>query len=214
MTQQNDIHHYIRSLFVKEDDVLEAVFSSISETGMPHISVPGETGKLLYLLAKLTGAKRILEIGALGGYSSIWLARALPADGRLLSLELKPSYANVAKTNVERAGLEEKVNYRIGPALESLEALDREGRTFDFFFIDADKKNYPNYLQMAIKLAVPGALITADNVLWRGKVANPADEDHRTEYMRQFNEMAAQHPRLESIVIPVGDGLFMGRVKS
>lgn len=214
MTQQNDIHHYIRSLFVKEDDVLEAVFSSISETGMPHISVPGETGKLLYLLAKLTGAKRILEIGALGGYSSIWLARALPADGRLLSLELKPSYANVAKTNVERAGLEEKVNYRIGPALESLEALDREGRTFDFFFIDADKKNYPNYLQMAIKLAVPGALITADNVLWRGKVANPADEDHRTEYMRQFNEMAAQHPRLESIVIPIGDGLFMGRVKS
>lgn len=213
MSDQSGVRNYIHSLFVKQDAVLEQVLHSIKEAGMPTISVPAETGKLLHLLVKLSGAKRVLEIGSLGGYSSIWLARALPVDGTLLSLELKEAHAEVAKRNVKNAGLEGKVRFRIGPAQESLNALVQEGQRFDFFFIDADKKNYPHYLEMTIKLAEPGALITADNVLWKGKVTDPNDQDDITQYLHRFNVAAANHPRLESMVLPIGDGLFLGQVQ-
>ena len=158
---------YINSLFVSEDDVLASIEKGLIERGMPKISVPPEVGKTIYLLAKMVGAKRILEIGALGGYSTIWLARALPEDGQVVSLELSSAHAAFAQENVQRAGVGDRVTFCVGDAQESLKRLELQGETFDFFFIDADKENYPTYLESAFRLAHPGAIIAADNTCKR-----------------------------------------------
>ncbi|MBL0388310.1 O-methyltransferase [Tumebacillus sp. ITR2] len=203
---------YVRAVFVREDETLQAVRTSITEAGMPSISVASEVGKLLELLVKMTGAKRVLEIGALGGYSGIVLARALPQDGELVSLELLPEYADFAHENLKKAGLGDKVQYRTGEALTSLQQLHEEGQRFDLFFIDADKVNYSNYLDWAIKLANPGAVITADNVLQGDRILNDAEQGENVVAIRAFNEKAAQDPRLDSLLLPFGDGLVVARV--
>ncbi|MFC4546083.1 O-methyltransferase [Paenactinomyces guangxiensis] len=180
---------------------------------MPQISVPSEVGKTLYLLAKISGAKRILEIGALGGYSTIWLARALPRTGKVVSLEISQKHADFAKENIEKAGLSSLVTYQVGNARESLEQLIRQGEKFDFFFIDADKPSYIYYLEKAIELANPGAIITADNLLQSGRIFDEEDQGPSPQTIRKFNRQIATDPRLESILLTIGDGLGVCRVK-
>ncbi|WP_039836454.1 O-methyltransferase, partial [Paenibacillus sonchi] len=155
-----------------EDALLLKVKQAIKDSGMPEVSIAPGYGRLLTMLVAVSRSTRILEIGALGGYSGICLCRGLSKAGRLTSLELKAEYAELAGRHLEEAGFGEAVEYKLGPALDSLKLLEAEGRTFDFFFIDADKENYPNYLEYAIKLAAPGALIAGDNIFLRGRTLN------------------------------------------
>ncbi|WP_422123861.1 O-methyltransferase [Planococcus sp. X10-3] len=209
------INQYINSVFTKQDDELDGVIKSIEAHGMRQISVPPASGKLLTMLVSISGAKNILEIGALGGYSGICLARGFGADGKLTSLELEESYAELAHSNLAQAGFGNQVHYLTGPALDSLQKLTEANETFDFFFIDADKENYENYLEACIKLAQPGAIIVADNVLAQGTVADPeAAPQRNTEIMKSFNRVTANHPQLESLLIPLGDGMTVARVKT
>lgn len=169
------LDHRLEELLVAADPALAAAVEESESAGLPPISVTPLQGKLLHLLARMVGARRILEIGTLGGYSTIWLARALPDGGSLLTLEVNPHHADVARSNVARAGLAERVEVRLAPALESLEALLQEGpEPFDFVFLDADKRNNPRYLQMAIRLSHPGTVIVVDNV---GRRAAPGLEN-------------------------------------
>ncbi|MBP3950874.1 O-methyltransferase [Bacillus suaedae] len=209
-----EINGYIDSVFYKKDDLLEEVLTSIKENGMRSISVSPSTGKLLTMLVSMTKAVTILEIGALGGYSGICLARGFGKDGRLTSLELEEKFAQLSKNNLTKAGFGNQVTYITGPALESLENLSKEGKRFDLFFIDADKENYENYLEYCIRLAEPGALIIADNALAGGSVAEPSARIRRyTDSMKAFNKKVANHPQLESMLLPIGDGLTVSRVK-
>lgn len=209
-----EINHYIDSVFYTKDALLEEVISSIKVNGMPSISASPSSGNLLTMLISISGAKNVLEIGALGGYSGICLARGFGKEGRLTSLELEERYAKLAHRNLSKAGFGEQVSYMTGPALRSLEKLLAEQKRFDFFFIDADKVNYKNYLEYCIKLADPGALIVADNALAGGSVADSGAGPKRyTAFMKQFNETVANHPHLQSILIPIGDGMTVSKVK-
>lgn len=208
------VNRYIDAVFTRDDALLEGVLSSIQENGMPSISVSPSAGKLLTMLVSISGARRVLEIGALGGYSGICLARGFGKEGTLTSLELKESYAELAHSNLSKAGFGGQVSYMTGPALESLETLAGNQKRFDFFFIDADKGNYEHYLAYCIKLAEPGALIVADNVLAGGSAADDdAAPKRHTESMKKFNQAVAAHPQLESLLIPIGDGVTVSRVK-
>ncbi|WP_102027739.1 O-methyltransferase [Salirhabdus sp. Marseille-P4669] len=209
-----EINKYIDSVFYNQDPILEEVLRSIKENGMRSISVSPSTGKLLSMLVSISGAKHVLEIGALGGYSGICLARGLGRDGKLTSLELVERYADLAHNNLAKAGFGDQVSYMVGPALESLEQLVGEEKQFDFFFIDADKENYESYLNYCVKLAQNGALIVCDNVLARGTVADDSAEPTKhTEFMKRFNQTVANHPQLESVLMPIGDGLTISRVR-
>jgi caffeoyl-CoA O-methyltransferase len=168
---------------------------------------------MLYMLVKISNAKRILEIGTLGGYSTIWLAKGLDRQGQILSLEISPALTKFATENLKKEGLETLVSFEIGHALESLNELEKEGRYFDFIFIDADKVNYVNYLKKALKITRSGALIVADNVLWHNRIFNEQDQDASTNAIREFNKYIAEHSNLESILLPMGDGLAVSRVK-
>lgn len=208
------INQYIDTLFTKEDSVLEEVLASIRENGMKSISVSPSTGKLLTMLVSTARANNVLEIGALGGYSGICLARGIGDDGKLVSLEKEENYASLAFNNLTKAGFANQVTYMTGPALQNLEKLIEDQQQFDFFFIDADKANYENYLNHCIELAAEDALIVCDNVLANGSVANEQIEAKGyTELMKKFNETVANHPRLESTLIPIGDGLTISRVR-
>ncbi|MBD8520842.1 O-methyltransferase [Lysinibacillus fusiformis] len=208
------VNNYIDTVFAQQDHILENVISSITEQGMPAISVSPSSGKLLTMLVSITGAQDILEIGALGGYSGICLARGIEDEGTLTSLELEEKYAQIAAQNLANAGFAEQVTYLTGPALESIEKLVADGKRFDFFFIDADKENYEQYLAYCIKLANTGALIVMDNVLAAGSVADPEVTPKRyTAIMKKFNRLVANHPQLESILLPIGDGITVSRVK-
>jgi len=215
----DDIDRYINELFAPEDAALAATVKSIEAAGMPAIQVSAGQGKFLYLLARLTGARRILELGTLAGYSAIWMARALPDDGRLVTLEFKPEHAAVARKNLERAGLSAKVDVIVGPALESLAAMaHRHEPPFDLIFIDADKLNYPAYLDWSLQLARSGTLIAADNVVRAGAVLNPPAGDEAAIGARQFNAKLAADPRVEAVVLQqIGlkghDGLALARVR-
>ena len=204
---------YAQDLFVREDELLFAVRESITANGMPAISVPAELGKLLTLLVAMSGARNILEIGALGGYSGICLARGLTQGGRLTSLELHDKHAGLARANLARAGFSHAVEYRIGDARASLAALIEEGARYDFFFIDADKENYPHYLDYALRLASPSAIIAADNVLLGDRVLDPDIRDASVEAMREFNRRLAQDDRLDAMLLPIRDGFAVARVK-
>jgi predicted O-methyltransferase YrrM len=204
---------YVESLYETDAD-LERVNEAIRQHGMPEISVAPGYGRLLTMLVRLSGAKRLLEIGALGGYSGICLARGLSGGGKLTSLELKDEFASVAKANLTASGFGDVVEYRIGEALDSLEHLGEEGASFDFFFIDADKGNYVRYLDWAIRLAAPGALIVGDNALLHGKTMDPDAKGSSVVVMREFNSRIASDSRLESTILPAYDGLCIARVKA
>ena len=182
--------------------MLEAALTASTDAGLPPIAVAPNQGKWLMILAQAIGARSILEMGSLGGYSTIWLARALPADGRLITLEADPKHAEVARTNIARAGFADKVEIRVGKALDTLPQLAAEGLgPFDFIFIDADKGNYPGYLEWAVKLSRPGTLIIGDNVVRDGKVIDADDPDPSVQGVRRMNEIIAADPRLTATAI-------------
>lgn len=210
-----EIDSYIEELFVPEDPALEAALADSQSAGLPEIQVSPNQGKLLQLLAGISGARRILEIGTLGGYSTIHLARALPDNGTLVSLELEERHAEVARRNIERAGLGEKVEVRVGNAKESLSAMADGGEgPFDLIFIDANKEGYPEYLEWSLRLARPGSVILADNTIRGGGVLDPQDGSARV--MREFNQLLADDERLSAIILPIlreyVDGLAIARV--
>jgi predicted O-methyltransferase YrrM len=193
---------YLHGLFTPEDAALTHATASSASAGLPSIAVTPSQGKWLHLQARAIGAKRILELGALGGYSTIWLARALRAGGVVVSLELEPKHAEVAQRNIHHAGLSDRVQIRVGPALESLAGLVAEGATpFDLIFIDADKPSYPDYLTWALKLSRPGTVIIADNVVRSGKVADDTCTDANVQGARRFNAMLAAEPRVGATVL-------------
>jgi predicted O-methyltransferase YrrM len=189
------VDDYITQMLVPPEPVLDAALDASSTAGLPAIQVTPNQGKLLHLLARLQGARRILEIGTLGGYSTIWLARALPADGRLITLEADPRYAEVARANIARAGLDAMVDLRVGRALETLPQFAAEGAgAFDLTFIDADKQSIPEYFRFARKLSRRGSLIIVDNVVRDGRVIDAASRDPDIRGIRRFNEMLAAEP--------------------
>jgi caffeoyl-CoA O-methyltransferase len=196
------VDHYINEMLVKEDDALLKVESSIAENNIPSISISPNQGKFLHILARLIGAKKILEVGTLAGYSTIWLARALPKDGRLISLEFDPKHAAIAKQNINRAGVGSMVDIRIGKALDTLPLLEKESiGPFDMIFIDADKSPYAEYLEWALRLSRPGTLIIADNVIREGKVLNSQSTDEMVKGVQRFNEMLAKCTDVTATII-------------
>jgi len=196
------VDRYLSELLIPDDPVLDAALRASAEANLPEIQVSPPQGKLLELLARIRGTRRILEIGTLGGYSTIWLARALPPDGRLVSLELNPRHAAVARANLARAGLDRSVEIRDGPAADSLARLVAEGaEPFDLIFIDADKVGYPEYLGWALRLSRRGTVIVADNVVRNGAVADAASADPNVQAIRRFHEMLARESRLSATAI-------------
>lgn len=196
------VDEYISSLCIPADPVLDAAVVASQAAGLPDIAVSPAQGKLLYLLALTRQAQSILEIGTLGGYSSIWLARSLPPEGRLVTLELSPVHAEVARANIARAALQAQVEVRVGPAIEALPRLATEGAgPFDFVFIDADKPGYPDYWPWALRLARRGTLIVADNVVRDGAVADANSTDANVQGVRRYLECVAAEPRVASTVL-------------
>lgn len=211
--QDPRLEGYVRRLFAGEDEVLEALRDEIARQGLPEIYVSPDVGRLLQLLLAAVGARRVLEVGTLGGYSAIWMARSLPADGRLLTLELDPDRAAFARGFAARAGLEAVIEVRVGDARELLEELvAADGEPFDAVFIDADKESYVEYLERSLELVRPGGLIMADNALWEGRVVDE-DPDAATRGIQRYNERIAAHERLLSTIIPVRDGVAVSLVK-
>ena len=195
------VDRYITELVVHPDAVLDAALEASVAAGLPGISVTPSQGKLLYLLARIRRASRILEIGTLGAYSTIWLARALPTSGCLVTLESDPSHAAVARSNIARAGLDGIVDLRVGLALDTLPALAAEGHRFDVTFIDADKPNIPEYFEWALRLSNPASLIIVDNVVRDGAVIDATSEDPSIRGVRRFNELLAADRRVSATTI-------------
>ncbi len=202
------IDGYIVEHLLPPDPALDRAIAAGEAAGLPPIAITSNQGKLLELLARIHGAHRILELGTLGGYSTIWLARALPEDGRLITLEREPRYAEVARANISSAGFAEAVQVRVGPALETLPELYEEGAgPFDLIFIDADKQNYPGYLEWSLKLSRVGTLIIGDNVVRGGAILDPKAEDPSFEDggiaagVRRFYELLAAEPRVSATAI-------------
>lgn len=210
------VDRYLSDVLLPPDPVLEQVQSRSRESGLPAISVAPNQGRLLELLARLVGARRILEIGTLGGYSAIWLARALPPGGRLTTLEYEPRHAEVARANLRLAGVEDRVDIRVGAALQTLPQLEAEEQgPFDLAFVDADKQNAPAYVEWAIRLGRPGSVIVVDNVVRDGRVLDSSGSDPDVEGVRGALRLLGTDPRLRSTAIQtVGqkgyDGLAIG----
>jgi predicted O-methyltransferase YrrM len=204
MTQEQwtSVDAYISGLLVPSDPALDAALASSTAAGLPAINVAPNQGKLLHLLARIHGARSILEVGTLGGYSTIWLARALPPGGKVVTLESDPKHAEVARANLARADLGGMVDVRVGRALDTLPQIAREGLgPFDLFFIDADKANIPNYFKWALDLSRPGSVIIVDNVVRGGAVLDGASTDPNVQGVRRFNELVAAERRVSATAI-------------
>jgi predicted O-methyltransferase YrrM len=200
--QWTAVDSYISEQLIPADPVLDAALEANAAGGLPAIDVSRTQGKLLELLARMQGAETILELGTLGGFSTIWLARALPQHGRLVTLEFEPRHAEVATSNIARAGFADRVDVRVGPALETLPKIVAEGLgPFDLIFIDADKHNYPGYFDWAMKLARVGTLIIADNVVRNGAVADATSDDRSVGGARRLHELVAAEPRVSATTI-------------
>ncbi|HLZ53158.1 MAG TPA: O-methyltransferase [Verrucomicrobiae bacterium] len=213
------VDRYLNDLFEPSDTVLAAALAASTAAGLPSINVSPAQGRLLQLLARIQRARNILEIGTLGGYSAIWLARALPVDGRLITLEFDSKHAEVARANIARAGLGDVVELRVGRALDTLPQLAAEGRgPFDLIFIDADKPSTADYFAWSLRLSRPGSLIVVDNVVRNGAVVDAASDDPRVQGMRRFFDALAAEKRVDATVIQtVGskgyDGFALARVR-
>jgi predicted O-methyltransferase YrrM len=200
--QWNAVDDYFAALFTPTDPALEQALHTSDAAGLPQINVASNQGKFLHILARSCGAKRILEIGTLGGYSTIWLARALPTDGKLMTLEYDPKHAEVARANIANAGLGDKVEVRVGKAIESLPGIGAEGHPpFDLVFIDADKVSTPAYLEWAVRLTRPGSLIIVDNVVRHGAVIEAESNDPNVKGIRGALEFMSSHPRLAATAL-------------
>jgi len=197
-----DVDQYINGLLAPPDPALTAALEASAKAGLPDIQVTPNQGKLLHLFARMIGARRILEVGTLGGYSTIWMARALVPGGRLVTLEIDPRHAEVARSNFARAGVADRVELRLGPALQTLPRLAAEpGGPFDLIFIDADKPGNPEYFAWAVKLSRVGSVILVDNVIRDGGVVNAASADPNILGVRRLNELMAREPRVSATEI-------------
>lgn len=204
MTQEKwtAVDHYISDVLGLTDEALEAALKESDAAGLPAIAVSVPQGKLLNQLAQLCHARRILEIGTLGGYSTIWMARALPRDGELITLEIDPKHAEVARANLERAGFGDRVEVRVGAAIEALPKIAEENKDpFDFIFIDADKPSIPDYFTWSLRLSRTGTVIVVDNVVREGAVIEEASEDAAVRGVRRLNEMLAAEPRVSATIL-------------
>ena len=214
------VDDYLETKLLPEDPVLLECLRASAAAGLPEIQVSPVQGKLLHLLAKSIGARRILEVGTLGGYSATWLGRALPPDGRMVTLELEPKHAEVARANLARAGLSDRVEVRLGPALDSLPRVEAERvGPFDLVFLDADRPNGPAYLDWAVRLGHVGTVIVVDNVVRHGEVVNPANHDPVVEGVRKLVDAVRSDQRLSATALQtVGrkghDGLLLARVEA
>jgi predicted O-methyltransferase YrrM len=196
------VDKYIGDVLLENDPILDAAVRESESAGLPSIQVSPPQGKLLHILARSIGARRILEIGTLGGYSTIWLGRALPADGALITLEIDPKHAEVAQVNIERAGLSKVVKVEVGDAREILPRIaGKSSAPFDLAFIDADKASIPAYFDWALKMSRPGSLILIDNVVREGAVIDEDSEDASVQGVRKLNDIMAAEPRVVSTVI-------------
>jgi predicted O-methyltransferase YrrM len=200
------VDHYLADLFAPADDALAAALDANHKADLPAIDVPPLLGKFLALLIQISGTKRVLEIGTLGGYSTTWMARAIPADGKVITLELEQHHAEIARANLTRAGVIDHVEIRLGPAIESLQALHQSSaEPFDLIFIDADKKSLPEYLDWSLKLAHKGTLLVADNVIRDGKIIKTKSSDQNVQGARSFLELVAANPRLNATAFQTVD---------
>jgi predicted O-methyltransferase YrrM len=212
------VDEYICKRLLAPDPALDAAVAASEAAGLPPIAVTANQGKLLQLLVRVQRARRVLELGTLGGYSTIWLARGLAPGGRLVTLELDPTYARVAGENIARAGLGDVVDLRVGAAADTLAAMHRAGEeAFDLIFIDADKQSYPVYLEWSLKLSRPGTLLIGDNVVRSGGIVDPDNEEEVVRGVRGFYELLAKEPRVDATAIQtVGakghDGFALGIV--
>lgn len=202
---------YTRGLFAPEDALLRSIRAEIEARDWPAIHVSPEEGKILYLLVRAVGARRVVEIGTLAGYSAVWLARALPPEGRLVTIEKEVEYAAYAREVMRRGGLDGRVEVREGVARRVLDEIAGDG-PYDALFIDADKPRYPAYLDWGLRHVRRGGLILADNAYWRGAVADPAADDADTLGIREYNRRVAEYARLDSVILPVRDGLAVSLV--
>jgi predicted O-methyltransferase YrrM len=202
---------YLRAVSVREHPALQELrqYNLTHPQGLMQVSP--EQGQLMGLLLQLMGAKRVLEIGVFTGYSSLAMALALPADGQIVACDVSATDTDVARHYWQMAGVADKIDLRIAPALETLAQLRSQGASFDFAFIDADKANYPAYYELCLELVQPGGAIALDNVLWSGRVADAAATDHRTQVLRQLNQALYQDQRVDLSLIPIGDGLTLLR---
>jgi caffeoyl-CoA O-methyltransferase len=212
------VDKYIEALLNPQDEALVQNLQNAQAADLPTINVSPNEGKLLYLLTKIAGAKRVLEIGTLGGYSTTWLARALPADGKVITLELDEKHADVARRNLDRAGVADRVEVRVGRAADSLRhMIGRHEAPFDLIFIDADKAGYVEYLDLSLQLSRPGTVILADNLIRNGRVLDVQPSDGSARGAKAYNESIAARPELESIILPIIrqnlDGLSISIVK-
>lgn len=206
-----DVRAYVRQLFNMEDDALRSIGPAAEAAGLPSISIGPDEGRFLQLVARAIDARRALEIGTLAGYSGVWIARGLAPDGVLVTIEVDPRHAEVARASFDRAGVADRTDVRLGPALTVLPTLEREA-PFDFVFIDAVKSEYPAYLDWALRLTGPGAVVAAHNVFRGGRVTEPsADPD--VEATREFNRRLASDPLLDSTLVPLRDGLSLSIVR-
>lgn len=201
---------YVGALFAPEDAALLALREDADRAGLPPIAISADTGRLLQVLMRAVGARRVLEVGTLGGYSALWMARALPPGGAIVTLEREPGHAEFARRHLDAAGVGALVEIRVGNAVQLLPALD--GEAFDLVFLDADKEPLPTYLEWALRLVRPGGAIVADNALWGGRVLDDRITDDATVAVREFNRRLATDPRITGIVVPTHDGVAIGIV--
>lgn len=208
-----ELGDYIRSVTLREPPILSRLREETASNPQATMQVSPEQGQFLAFLARLMGAKRTLEVGVFTGYSSLCVALALPAEGQIVACDVSEEWTSVALRYWQEAGVAHKIDLRIRPALETLRQLIAEGRsgTFDFAFIDADKVNYSAYFDCALELLRPGGLVVADNVLWDGKVIDPAAQDENTIAIREFNRRVHGDARVEITLVPIGDGLMMAQ---
>jgi predicted O-methyltransferase YrrM len=202
---------YVAELFAPEDEILVDLRREMSEAGLPAIHIDAEEGRLLQVLLRAVGARTVVELGTLGGYSAIWMARALPEDGRLITLELEPERAELARRYFRRAGLEDRIEVRVGDALDTLAELADAG-PYDAVFIDADKERYPAYLDWSAANVRAGGLIIADNAFQNGGVVESESQDPRVLAIREFNRRVANDSRFTSIVVPTRDGVAIALI--
>jgi caffeoyl-CoA O-methyltransferase len=209
MTVYNDqISEYIVDLFANHDTLLDYIWKNSQGNGLPTISVKPEEGRFLQFLVKACNVKKAVEIGTLGGYSGVWIARGLPADGKLTTLEIEPKHAEIARQHFIKAGLADRIEIRLGNALHTLNNLSNEG-PFDFVFIDADKPGYPAYMEWAVHNLRSGGIVATHNAFRKGSIIGLMDDDAHSEGMREFNQSVADEPRLLSTIFPAGDGMLI-----
>jgi predicted O-methyltransferase YrrM len=213
ITLDDRLTAYLQAVSLREHPALQELRAHNQTYPQGHMQICPEQGQFMGLLLGLMGAQRVLEVGVFTGYSSIAMALALPTNGYLLACDTDPVATDVARRYWQAAGVADRIDLRLGPALDTLNALVAAEELFDFAFIDADKANYPNYYELCLQLLRPGGAVGIDNVLWYGKVADPAVTDNRTEILRQFNQSLHQDQRVEISMLPIGDGLTIARKK-